>query len=127
MGKYYHKKLALLPVVFWGLVIDRTSATLTTVYPHLGEAGEQAHRSAVWTKSGRKIMWLGQVCNQGAMRNAWIVPIAEERLTIHELYTGHPVILVIRFIAIACPVAAMRGLRRGRSKQKIFKLRSLIA
>lgn len=30
-----------------------------------------------------------------------------------------PVILVIIFIAIACPMAAMRGLRRGRNKQKI--------
>jgi hypothetical protein len=28
------------------------------------------------------------------------------------------VILVIFFIAAACPIAAVRGLRRGRSKQK---------
>jgi hypothetical protein len=29
------------------------------------------------------------------------------------------VILVILGIAIACPIAAMRGLRRGRGKRKI--------
>jgi len=28
------------------------------------------------------------------------------------------VILVIFFIAVACPIAAMRGLLRGRNKQK---------
>jgi hypothetical protein len=32
--------------------------------------------------------------------------------------TYAPVILVILFIAIACPLAAMRGLRRARSQHK---------
>src|ERR1700685_1765345 len=60
----------------------------------------------------------GSVCKQGAMPNAWAILIPEEmRLTLFMSYT--PVILVILFIAIACPIAALRGLRRGRSKQKI--------
>ena len=59
----------------------------------------------------------GSVCRQGAMPNAWTMLMPEGmKLTLFISYTL--VILVILLIAIACPIA-MRGLRRGRSKQKI--------
>jgi hypothetical protein len=52
------------------------------------------------------------------MPNAWTMLMPEGmKLTLFISYTL--VILVILLIAIACPIAAMRGLRRGRSKQKI--------
>jgi hypothetical protein len=51
------------------------------------------------------------------MPNAWTMLMPEGmKLTLFISYTL--VILVILLIAIACPIA-MRGLRRGRSKQRI--------